>query len=36
LNLNNIILGVLYLFIEPNPKDPLNEDAAALMRSDLK
>ena len=36
LNLNNIILGILFLFIDPNPNDPLNEDAAALMRSDLK
>jgi ubiquitin-conjugating enzyme E2 M len=36
LNLNNVILGVLYLFIEPNPTDPLNQDAAELMRNDVK
>ena len=35
LNLYNVILGVLYLFIEPNPNDPLNKEAAALMREDL-
>ncbi len=28
LNLYNVISGVLFLFIEPNPNDPLNKEAA--------
>ena len=36
LNLYNIIAGVLFLFIEPNPNDPLNKQAASQMISDIK
>lgn len=36
LNLYNIISGVLFLFIEPNPNDPLNKQAASQMISDIK
>ncbi|EAS04160.1 ubiquitin-conjugating enzyme (macronuclear) [Tetrahymena thermophila SB210] len=36
LNLYNIISGVLFLFIEPNPNDPLNKQAASQMINDIK
>jgi len=36
LDVNNVILGLLFLFIEPNPNDPLNEEAAKQMRDDKK
>mmetsp|Transcript_18465 Transcript_18465/g.16085 ORF Transcript_18465/g.16085 Transcript_18465/m.16085 type:complete len:183 (+) Transcript_18465:310-858(+) len=36
LDINNVILGLLFLFIEPNPNDPLNEEAAEMMRKDKK
>ena len=29
---DNIILGLNLLFIEPNPEDPLNLEAAQVMR----
>ena len=29
------IAGVYYLFVEPNPNDPLNHDVAKLMRDDI-
>ncbi len=29
-----VIHGLIFLFIEPNPDDPLNEDAAAVLRRD--
>lgn len=32
LGINAVILGLIFLFIEPNPNDPLNHEAAALMR----
>ncbi len=32
LGINAVILGLIFLFIEPNPADPLNKEAAALMR----
>lgn len=32
LNLNSVIIGLNYLFVEPNPTDPLNKEAA----NDLK
>ena len=32
LGINAVILGLLFLFIEPNPNDPLNHEAAQLMR----
>ncbi len=34
LTVNAVILGLIFLFIEPNPDDPLNHEAAALMRDD--
>jgi ubiquitin-conjugating enzyme E2 M len=34
LTVNAVILGLIFLFIEPNPNDPLNKDAAELMRDD--
>jgi len=36
LNLYNVISGILFLFIDPNPTDPLNKDAAELMITDFK
>ena len=32
LNVYSVISGCLYLFIEPNPNDPLNHDAAKVLR----
>lgn len=34
LNLNSVMIGLQYLFIEPNPADPLNKDAAADLTRD--
>lgn len=36
LTVNAVILGLIFLFIEPNPEDPLNHEAAELMRDDQK
>jgi ubiquitin-conjugating enzyme E2 M len=33
LGINTVILGLIFLFIEPNPNDPLNKEAAELMRN---
>ncbi len=33
LGINAVILGLIFLFIEPNPNDPLNREAAELMRT---
>jgi ubiquitin-conjugating enzyme E2 M len=33
LGVNAVILGLIFLFIEPNPNDPLNKEAAELMRN---
>lgn len=33
LGINTVILGLVFLFIEPNPNDPLNKEAAELMRN---
>ena len=35
LGVNAVILGLIFLFIEPNPNDPLNKEAAELMRTNL-
>ena len=35
LDLNAVILGLNFLFIEPNPNDPLNHEAAELQRDDF-
>ncbi|KAI3633707.1 hypothetical protein MIR68_008654 [Amoeboaphelidium protococcarum] len=34
LNLQAIIMGLNFLFLEPNADDPLNKDAAQVMRKD--
>lgn len=36
LDINAVIYGLIYLFYEPNPEDPLNHEAAQLYRSDIK
>mmetsp|Transcript_15073 Transcript_15073/g.28351 ORF Transcript_15073/g.28351 Transcript_15073/m.28351 type:complete len:265 (+) Transcript_15073:125-919(+) len=36
LDINAVIYGLIYLFYEPNPDDPLNHDAAELFRKDIK
>ena len=33
MGINAVILGLIFLFIEPNPNDPLNKEAAELMRT---
>ena len=33
LGINTVILGLIFLFIEPNPNDPLNLSAAEIMRT---
>lgn len=34
LNLNSVMVGLQYLFLEPNPGDPLNKEAAEELRKD--
>ena len=34
LDINAVIYGLIYLFYEPNPDDPLNREAAELLRND--
>ena len=34
LNLNSVVVGLQYLFLEPNPGDPLNKEAADELRKD--
>ncbi|KXL42681.1 hypothetical protein M433DRAFT_6222 [Acidomyces richmondensis BFW] len=34
LNLNAVIVGLQFLFLEPNASDPLNKDAAADLQTD--
>merc|ERR1711916_281880 len=31
LNINAVVYGLQFLFLEPNPDDPLNKDAATVM-----
>ncbi|KNC75113.1 NEDD8-conjugating enzyme UBC12 [Sphaeroforma arctica JP610] len=33
LNVNAVLHGLLFLFYEPNPNDPLNQDAAKVLRT---
>ncbi|KAH6940514.1 hypothetical protein HPB50_000535 [Hyalomma asiaticum] len=33
LTVNSIVYGLQYLFLEPNPEDPLNKDAAEVLQS---
>ena len=35
LGVNAVILGLIFLFIEPNHADPLNLDAAKVMRENF-
>ncbi|CAM9160325.1 unnamed protein product [Discosporangium mesarthrocarpum] len=35
LDINSVIYGLIYLFYEPNPEDPLNHEAAELYRSNI-
>lgn len=32
LSLNSVIIGLQFLFLEPNPDDPLNKEAAEDLR----
>ncbi|CCH45715.1 NEDD8-conjugating enzyme UBC12 [Wickerhamomyces ciferrii] len=34
LNLNSILVGLLFLFLEPNPNDPLNKESASILIRD--
>jgi len=34
LDINAVIYGMIYLFYEPNPDDPLNREASDLYRTD--
>ncbi|TPX31403.1 hypothetical protein SmJEL517_g05243 [Synchytrium microbalum] len=36
LNINSITVGLQYLFLEPNADDPLNKDAAQVLRKDRR
>lgn len=36
LTINSIIYGLLHLFHEPNPEDPLNKEAAELLKNDRR
>ncbi|KAL7443899.1 hypothetical protein ACHAXM_009556 [Skeletonema potamos] len=36
LDINAVIYGLIFLFYEPNPDDPLNHEAAELFRKDIK
>lgn len=36
LDINSVIYGLIYLFYEPNPDDPLNHEAAELFRKNVK
>ena len=35
LTINSIVYGLQYLFLEPNPDDPLNVEAADELRDEL-
>lgn len=35
LDINAVIYGLVYLFYEPNPDDPLNHEAAELFRNNI-
>ena len=34
LSINSVIYGLQFLFLEPNPDDPLNKEAAMVLRTD--
>ncbi|CEP00621.1 UBC core domain-containing protein [Plasmodiophora brassicae] len=35
LNIQNVVHGLIFLMLDPNPNDPLNQEAAEVMRNDL-
>ena len=34
LSINSIVYGLQHLFLDPNPDDPLNQEAAKVLRED--
>ncbi|XP_033222444.1 NEDD8-conjugating enzyme Ubc12 [Belonocnema kinseyi] len=36
LTINTIVYGLQYLFLEPNPEDPLNKDAAEVLQNNRR
>uniref|UniRef100_A0A915J6U4 UBC core domain-containing protein n=1 Tax=Romanomermis culicivorax TaxID=13658 RepID=A0A915J6U4_ROMCU len=36
LTINSIVYGLQFLFLEPNPEDPLNKEAAEVLQSNRK
>ncbi|KAK5642648.1 hypothetical protein RI129_008815 [Pyrocoelia pectoralis] len=36
LTINSIVYGLQYLFLEPNPEDPLNKEAAEVLTSNRR
>lgn len=36
LNLHSVIVGIQFLFLEPNPDDPLNESAADMLKTNRR
>ncbi|XP_061183256.1 NEDD8-conjugating enzyme Ubc12 [Saccostrea cucullata] len=36
LTINSIVYGLQYLFLEPNPEDPLNKEAAEVLQSNRR
>lgn len=36
LTVNSIVYGLQYLFLEPNPEDPLNKDAAEVLQNNRR
>jgi len=36
LTINSVIYGLIYLFIEPNPEDPLNKEAAEVLQTNKR
>jgi len=36
LTINSVVYGLLHLFLEPNPEDPLNKDAAQVLTNNKR
>ncbi|EDX09657.1 GD13010 [Drosophila simulans] len=36
LNINSIVYGLQFLFLEPNPEDPLNKEAADVLQTNRR